>query len=109
MPGCPPALGARKDKSRVVHLQGGGLPVGMTPAKATGLTGATARRGRAGHRGAASAFTLPQTLLPYSRWRPGPVQGPRADTTPRPWRVRADFHSQKALLFNRIFVAGKVL
>ena len=51
MPGCPPALGALKDKSRVMHLQGGGLPVGMTPAKATGLTGATAHRGRAGRRG----------------------------------------------------------
>lgn len=27
---------------------------------------------------------------------------------PGPWRAREDFHSQKALLFNKIFVAGKV-
>lgn len=89
----------------------GGLPVRTTPAKATGLTGAAARRGRAGPGvgAAASAFTLPQTLLPYLQWRPGPCRARGQTRLPGPWRARADFHSQKALLFNKIFVAGKVL
>lgn len=50
------------------------------PAHSKGVSSkATVRRG-----GRASLFTGPQTLLPYSRWRPGPAQGPQACTTSGP-------------------------
>lgn len=66
----------------------------------------SARRGWAGPGSGPSPHRLPQTLLPYSRWRPGrrPATGRHQATGHVP--IIIDSHSQKALLVIEVFVAG---